>query len=109
MGSPEVLGLFAPPTLEDCENAISRAILRIRSNGVKREELAKKLNCSASTIDSAIKEVSLLNFESVALLAYHYPKEFQLVEGLWTVRPDRKRTIADKLRELLRDIESGKP
>ncbi len=41
-----VLGLFPPPSLSDCENAIARALLRIRSNGVCIDALADKLGAA---------------------------------------------------------------
>ena len=66
MTPPRVPCLFPPPCRENALNAISRAILRIRSKGVSRGELAKLLGASVDVIDSASNEESLLNFTAIA-------------------------------------------
>ncbi len=109
MSGGSVLGLFPCPRRADSLRAVSLCLLRIRSNGLSYKQIAAMLDCSADTVENACNEKSLLGFDHIAALAYHFPDEWQIVETLWNCRPARKRTIADKLRELLRDIESGKP
>lgn len=107
MHSPaNVLGLFPPPSLSDCENAIARALLRIRSNGVCIDALADKLGCSAGTIENASNGKTLLRFDSVARLAYHYPAEFSLIEMIWNGRPVEPVTTADRLERIERDLDA---
>lgn len=106
MNSHEVLGIFTPPTLEECENAISRAILRIRSTGVTRDQLAKKLDCSPSTIDAASNGRSLLGFDHIALLAHHYPEEFSLIEALWSFRSAKAPTVEDRIEHIERELDA---
>jgi len=101
-----VLSLLPPPSLDDCENAISRALLRLRSNGIHRDELARKLNCSASTIDNASNCRTQLNFESVVLIAYHYPEVWPLIEGLWSLRPIAKPTLDDRIDRIERELDA---
>lgn len=106
MSDTNVLSLIPPPSLEDCENAISRALLRLRSNGVHRDMLAKKLNCSASTIDNASNCRTQLNFESVALMAYHYPEVLPLIEGLWSLRAMAVPTVDDRIERIERELDA---
>jgi hypothetical protein len=106
MTRDNVLPIFSPPTLADCENAISRALLRIRSNGLCMTQIAKALNCSAGTIENASNAKSLLNFESVALLAFHFPEEFALIEGLWTFRAAVALTPIDRIARIEGDISA---
>jgi len=104
--APNVLSLIPPPSLADCENAISRALLRLRSNGIHRDELARKLNCSASTIDNASNCRTQLHFESLALMAYHYPEVWPLIEGLWSLRPIAVPTIEDRIERIERELDA---
>lgn len=109
MSGGNVLGLFSPQGRSDCLRAVSLCLLRIRSNGWSYKQIAGIIGCSADTVENACNEKSLLGFDHIALLGFHFPDEFQIVENLWKCRPERKRTIADKLRELLADMESGRP
>lgn len=104
MADRNVLSLLPPPSLEDCENAISRALLRVRSNGVSRDVLADKLNCSPSTIDNASNCRSQLNFESVARLVYHFPEVLPLIEGLWSLRAIAAPTVDDRIERIEREL-----
>lgn len=104
MTDSNVLSLLPPPSLEDCENVISRALLRLRSNGINRETLAKKLNCSPSTIDNATNCRTQLQFESVALLAYHFPEVLPLIEGLWSLRVVATPTVDDRIERIEREL-----
>lgn len=108
MSNHEVLGIFPAPSLEDCEKAIARAVMRIRSSGVTRDKLAEKLGCSPSTIDSATNEKSLLSFDSIALLAYHYPEQFTFIEALWNCRATEAPTVTEKFERLERQLEELK-
>lgn len=104
MTDSNVLSLLPPPSLEDCENAISRALLRVRSNGVSRDVLANKLNCSPSTIDNASNCRSQLQFDSVARLIYHFPEVLPLIEGLWSLRAIAKPTLDDRIDRIEREL-----
>ena len=104
MTDPNVLSLFPPPSLEDCENAISRALLRLRADGIHRDVLARKLNCSPSTIDNASNCRTQLCFESIALMAYHFPDVLPLIEGLWSLRAIAKPTVDDRIDRIEREL-----
>ena len=104
MPDRNVMSLIPPPSLEDCENCISRALLRLRYNGVPRETLAKKLNCSLSTIDNASNCRTQLHFESVALLVYHFPEVLPLIEGLWSLRTIAAPTVNDRIERIEREL-----
>jgi hypothetical protein len=104
--SPQVLGLFGEPTRETSLHAISRALLRIRSTGVTCAALGKVLACSADTIEAASNEKSLLNFESVALLGFHFPQEFSLIEALWNCRPTNEPTLTSRLDALQGQLDA---
>lgn len=101
-----VLGLFRPPTQEDCEEAISRAILRIRSTGVTREELANVLDCSPNTIDNASNCKSMLGFKHIALLMLNYPDVRTMIEPLWTLSNRHEPTIDERIERIERDLQA---
>jgi hypothetical protein len=103
--SPHVPGLFPAPCRDITLNAISRAILRIRSNGVKAKDLAKKLDVSTDILTSAAAEESMLNFTAIARMAFFYPDEWaSLVEPLWTCIPPEPVTLADRLDRIDREV-----
>jgi hypothetical protein len=97
MSAANVLALFAAPSPTDCENAISRALLRIRASGVTCAQLGKVLGCCPGTIENASNEKSLLGFDHIALLAFHFPDEWALIETLWTCRAVDVPSVADRL------------
>ena len=101
-----VLSLLPPPSLGDCEDAISRALLRLRSNGIQRDVLARKLNCSPSTIDNASNCRTQLHFDTVALLVYYYPEVLPLIEGLWSLRAIAKPTVDDRIDRIERELNA---
>jgi hypothetical protein len=106
MSDSNVLSLLPPPSLEDCETAISRALLRLRADGIQRDALARKLNCSPSTIDNASNCRTQLQFESVALMAYHYPQVWPFIECLWSLRPIAKPTVDDRIERIERELDA---
>ncbi len=103
MSGPTVLGLFNPPSRDDCLKAVSRALLRIRSNGWTCDSLGKALDCSGDTIENASNEKSLLCFTSLARMAFHFPDEFDLVEALWTCAAVEEPTALDRLDRIERE------
>jgi transcriptional regulator with XRE-family HTH domain len=103
---PQVSGLFPPPNRETSLHAISRALLRLRANGWSMAELAKLLDCSADTIENASNERTLLNFESVARLGYHFPDEFNLIETLWTCRAVSPPTQSERLATIRKHLDA---
>lgn len=109
MSAPSVLGLFSGRSRADCVRALSLCLLRIRSHGYSYKEIAARLDCSAATIENACNEKSLLAFDHIVRIATEFPEQWEMVEALWKFAPPSRRTLADKLRELLRDIETGRP
>ena len=97
MTEPLVPGLFPPPCREMTLNAISRALLRIRSNGVSTKKLMEAIDASADAIASSIAEESLLNFNSIARIGFHFPEEYKMIEALWTCSTPAPVTTADRL------------
>lgn len=106
MSNPNVFGLFPPPNRETALHAISRVLLRIRSNGWTCEALGRQIGVSADTIENASNEKSMLHFESVALLGFHFPEEFALIEALWNCRPVEQPTVSDRLQRIEREIDA---
>ena len=95
--APNVLGIFPPPDRDACLHAISRALLRIRSErGLHCAEIAKLADCSADTIENATNEKSLLSFDAVARLGFYFPEEFGVVEALWQCRASQDVTVSEK-------------
>jgi len=105
MTRPNVLALLAPDRA-NCLTSISRALLRIRASGVTCAQLGKVLGCCPDTIEGASNEKSLLSFDSVALLAFHFPDEWAAVEALWTCRADPAPSIVDRLERIEREINA---
>lgn len=106
MSNRNVIGLFPPPSRDVALHAISRALLRIRCNGWTCEALGGKIGVSKDTIENASNEKSMLSFESIALLAYHFPEEFTFIEALWNCRPTEQPTVADRLERIERELDA---
>lgn len=104
--TPIVSGLFPPPDRETSLKAISRALLRIRSNGWSATALGEELGCSADTIEAASNERSLLRFDCIALLAFKFPEEFSFIEQLWSGAVAAEPTVADRLERIEREVEA---
>lgn len=102
--SANVLSLFKPPSEAELRNAISRALLRIRSHGWTCEDIGKQLDCSAATVRNASNEESLLSSGSLALLGFHFAEEFKLVEALWKGASAHEPTITDRLERIEREV-----
>lgn len=97
--APNVLGIFPEPDRELSVNVIARCLLRIHANHdeLTWKKLAKRLDVHPDTLASAVKGASLLGFDVIARIGYHFPDEFELVETLWlaSVRPPV--TTADRI------------
>lgn len=104
MSTAQVLPVFLPPTREDALRGVSRALLRIRSEGWTCDQLARQLDCSADTIKHASNEESLLSLDSVALLGFHFPEQFKMVEAVWSCRTPEPLTIADRVKRIEREL-----
>jgi len=100
---PKVSGLFPPPDRTDCLKAISRALLRIRSEGYSLDALGTALGCNGDTVANASNEKTMLSFESIALLGFHFPEQFNLIAGLWNCHASAPLTIADRLERIERE------
>ena len=105
MAGGNVLALLAPAKA-NCLTAVSRALLRIRASGVTCAQLGKVLECCPDTIEGASNEKSMLGFDHIALLAFHFPDEWALVESLWTCRAVETPSIADRLDRVEREISA---
>lgn len=81
-------------------------MLRIRSTGWTCEQLGKLLECSADTVENASNERSLLSFDSIARLGYHFPEEFGLIEALWTCRATPEPTPTERLERIERELKA---
>lgn len=104
---PNVLGIFAAPGRDDCLKAISRSLLRIRSEqGLTCAQIGKALGVSADTIENATNEKSLLGFEALALLGFYFPDEFRVVEELWTMSAAPEPSPADRIDRMERELEA---
>lgn len=86
MTSTNVCGKIAPPSRDDALRVIAQVLLRIRSNGWSLAALGKKIEVSHDTISRACDEQSLLNFEAIALLGFHFSDEFAPIVDLWANR-----------------------
>ena len=101
---PQVSGSFFPPNRRDCQDAVSRAILRLRSNGGwTRDKLASELGCSPDTIDNATNEKGMMSFEFIAMLAFKFSDEFSLIESLWNCRATAPLTVSERLARIESD------
>ena len=107
---PEVVaqipGLLSAPGRQDCLTAVSRALLRIRSNGWSREALGKVLECSPDTIDRACAEEGMICFASIARMAFHFPDEFKLIEATWSCRATAPPTPLERLERIEREADA---
>ncbi len=101
--TPKVSGLFPPPDRTDCLKGISRALLRIRSEGYSLESLGTMLGCTADTISNASNEKTMLSFESFALLGFYFPDHFALIAGVWNCHCSAPLTVADWLERIEAD------
>ena len=99
----KVFSLIPDPDRNDCLRAVSMAILRIRSQGWSRDALATKIGCSADTIDNASNEKTMLQFDSIVLLARNFPDEFKLVSGLWDDEANKPLTRAERADRIAKD------
>lgn len=108
---PNVLGIFEEPDRESSLEAISRALLRVHANYTKMtwKKLAKKLDVHPDTLASAVKGESLLSFDAVAKLGFHYPDEFEQIETLWLPGAlSAPPTVADRLENIERELDAIK-
>lgn len=104
--APKVSGLFPPPERNDCQHAIARTVLRIRSQGWSREALGKLLGCCADTIDNASNEKGLLGFDIVAALLFHFPEEAAPIAALWNNHAVAPLTVSERLARIGSDLRA---
>jgi hypothetical protein len=103
---PNVSGLFPPPERNDCQKAIGRALLRIRSMGWSRESLGRLIGVCADTIDNATNEKGMMGFETVAALLFHFPDETAPVLALWINHATAPLTVADRIARMSADLRT---
>lgn len=104
---PNVLGIFAAPSRDDTLKAISKALLRIRSEqGLTCEKIGKALGVSSDTIENATNEKSLLGFEAIALLGFYFPDEFRVIEELWTMSAAPEPSPVERIDRVERELEA---
>ena len=106
---PGVLGILAAPNRESSVKAVSLCLLRVHANhgddGLTWTALADLLRCSLDTIVAARDEKSLLSFDLVARLGYHFPDEFRVVSQLWENGHDTP-SLRDELQDIVARIEA---
>lgn len=105
--NPNVLGIFGDPDRESCLNAIRCALLRVRADtNASCERIGKLLDCSADTIENACKQNngSLLSFDSIAKLVYHFPEASAPILHLWELRPAERPTTVDRIERIEREL-----
>lgn len=104
-----VLGIIGAPSREDSLKAISKCLLRIRSeHSITNIQLGKVLECHADVVGNAISEKSLLNFDTVARLGYFFPDEFRIIEELWAYSAAPQRTLPERIDGLHRALDQIK-
>lgn len=103
-----VLGIFAEPDTDLCRNVIARALLRIHANhdDMTWKKLAKRLDVHPNTLAAAVKGESLLSFDAIARIGYHYPDEFELIETLWLASVRMPVTTDDRLDAMQRELDA---
>lgn len=104
MTEPEVLPLFIEPEREDSLRQISLALLSIRADGVTCKEIARKIGCHYDTVEAASNEHSLLSFDSIAKLCFHYPKARPFIVGLWGMGASAEPTETERFERIEREL-----
>lgn len=101
-----VLGIIGAPSREDSLAAISKCLLRIRSeHGLTNIQIGKVLECHADCVANAIAEKNLLSLDTVARLGYFFPEEFKVIEQLWTYSAAPLRTVPERIDSLHRELD----
>lgn len=106
MNNGNVLGLFREPEREESLRAVSLALLRIRANGMTCEALGKVLGCSKDTIENASNEKSMLGFDCIARMLFHFREESSPIEALWLCRAPAQLTTAERLERIKHDADA---
>lgn len=105
MNNANVLGFLSAPDREMSLKAISLALLKVRAiDNMTCEKLAKAIGCCVDTVRNATNEGTLLSFDSVAALLYHFPEHTQTIRQLYDNAPVL--TPADRLERMARDLEA---
>lgn len=93
------------PDRETCQSAISRALLKIRSDyEMTAKELARIVGCSPDAIYSATNEENLLSLDSVALLCDAFPDECAPIRALFAGGIAPVPTPAERLERVEREL-----
>ena len=101
----EIPASLLAPDKEDCLLAISKAVLKLRSErNFSREKLAKALACGVDAINTASNEKNLLSFDSIALLCHHFPDEAAPIIAILTGGASQEPTVAERLDRIERDM-----
>jgi hypothetical protein len=95
------LSLFGRPRSKDCLAAISKAVLRARSNhDLTNEQLANGLGCSTGTIKNALSESSMMRTDTLLRFGYFFPEEFAPIQALMSGAVPEAPTVADRLERI---------
>lgn len=101
----EIPGNLFRPDRETCLNAISRALLAIRSDyGLTAKELARICDCGPDAIYAATNGEHLMSLDSVALLCDKFPDECAPIIAVFTGGVAPALTVADRLERIERDL-----
>lgn len=106
---PKVIGLFPPPDQDDCIEAISVALVKIRANrGLTCKDIGKYIDrCDESVRQAMAGTAGLLSFDAIARLGYYFAEEFTEVESLWLrSAPLPAPTISERLERIERELDA---
>ncbi len=104
------LPLFEAPRQKTFREAVAKVIRDVKSKqGLSNVELAEAIGCCADTIGNAENEHNDLSAVLLLRLAFHFGEvAIDPVRQLYLCRHDSERkTIADKLREVLAEVEAA--
>lgn len=108
MTNGNVLGFLGAPSRDDCVNALSLAIVRIRASGITYKAIAQAADVSPDTIENAAAaKGGMLNFETIARIAYFWPDESAVIGELWGRAADAP-TPAERIARIERELTALK-
>ena len=102
---PSVFPLFREPSRKDTLFAVSKALLAVRETGANYKQIARIIGCNSDTIENAVAEKAMMNFEFLARLAFHFPAARPHIEGLWNMGASAEPTTAERWDRVHRDMD----
>ena len=95
------------PDRETCLSAISRALLKIRSDyGITAKELARVAECSPDAIYAATNEGNLLSLDSVVLLCDAFPDECAPIRALFDGGLTPAPSVDERIERIERELNA---